>query len=168
MVHQKRNELEKIRDERTNTGCNCRKLNVYIPPKNAQCGKKASHRRLKPSILAKELKKRNMYDQSASREEMEQTLHDAVEKEPCCGPDCFCVRNGIECAMDACSCWKAIRSKKKEDLLPSCTEIKMFCRGESDMGGMYVVSLGAIDDYRNSILEKLQEDGHLFCTPVNV
>ena len=166
VVHNKRNELEQIRNERSKTGCTCRKLNVYIPPKNEKCGKKANHRRLKPSKVTQELKKRHIYDPNATREEMEQLLHDTVEKEPCCGPDCFCVRNGIECAMDACSCWKVLRPKKKEDPPPSCTDIKKFCRGESDMDGMYVVSLGAIDTYRDNILGRVKTSGELFCQPI--
>ena len=41
-----------------------------------------------------------------SRDKMEVLLHDAIEKEPCCwGNDCVCVRNGIGCQADTCSCW---------------------------------------------------------------
>lgn len=153
-VHHVRNELEQLRNERTKsgaTGCNCRKLTVYIPPKNGG-GKKAAHRRLKPSKLRDELKKRNMYDESKSREKLEQILHDAVEKEPCCGSsDCFCHRNGIDCQADACSCWhdSHVHEKSGERYL-SVETISARCGNPS---GTTVVDVDAIDSYRARVLE---------------
>ena len=57
-VHHVRNELEKLRNDRSSLGCSCRKLSVYLPPKDGGGGKKAQHRRLKPAKLTAELKKR--------------------------------------------------------------------------------------------------------------
>jgi hypothetical protein len=158
-VHHVRNELEQLRIERSKTGatgCNCRKLTVYIPPKDGSGGKKAQHRRLKPSKLTQELKKRNLYDASSSREEMEKTLHDAVEREPCCSTDdCFCVRNGIDCQADACSCWhdSHVHTKSRTgDTFPSTEEIKARCGNPL---GMYVVDLEAIDSYRRQLLQSV-------------
>jgi len=155
-VHHVRNELETLRIDRTKsgaTGCNCRKLTVYIPPKNGG-GKKAQHRRLKPSKLRDELKKRNLYDESKSREELEKILHDAVEQEPCCGTaDCFCYRNGINCQTDACSCWHDshvhVKGGTKGGYL-SVASVKERCGNPL---GTLAVDVDAIDDYRARVLE---------------
>jgi len=167
-VHHVRNELEELRTQRTKsgaTGCNCRKLNIYIPPKDGSAGKKAQHKRLKPSKLAQELKKRNIYDASASREAMEKALQKAIEKEPCCrDEDCFCVRNGIDCQADACSCWhdSHVHAKSGRDIL-SNDEIKNRCGNPL---GTYVVDLDAIDNYRNKILYHQKEfNDDMFCLP---
>lgn len=153
-VHHVRNELEQLRIERTKsgaTGCNCRKLTVYIPPKDGG-GKKAQHRRLKPAKLTSELKKRNLYDESASREELERILHDAIEKEPCCSSeDCFCHRNGIDCQADACSCWhdSHVHSKSGGGYL-SIKSIRERC---GNPHGTTTVDADAIDSYRERVLE---------------
>jgi hypothetical protein len=153
-VHHVRNGLEQLRNERSKSGasgCNCRKLSVYIPPKNGG-GKKAAHRRLKPSKLRDELKKRNLFDESKSREELEQILHDAVEKEPCCGSsDCFCFRNGIDCQADACSCWhdSHVHTKSAERYL-SVQAIAERCGNPL---GTNIVDMDAIDSYRARVLE---------------
>jgi hypothetical protein len=153
-VHHVRNELEQLRNERTKsgaTGCNCRKLTVYLPPKDGG-GKKAQHRRLKPAKLTAELKKRNLYDESASREELERILHDAVEKEPCCSSeDCFCHRNGIECQADACSCWhdSHVHTKSGSRYL-SIQVIKERC---GNPNGTSAVDCDGIDAYRERMLE---------------
>jgi hypothetical protein len=168
-VHHVRNELEQLRNERSKsgaTGCNCRKLTVYIPPKDGSAGKKAQHKRLKPSKLAQELKKRNMYDPSASREQMEKTLLKAVESEPCCrDEDCFCARNGIDCQADACSCWHDSHVHVKSgDRVVTDDDIKKRC---GNPHGMYVVDMDGIDEFRNKFLlnQKDFKDG-LFCLPV--
>jgi len=155
-VHQVRNGLEQLRNERSksgSSGCNCRKLSVYIPPKNGS-GKKAAHRRLKPSKLRDELKKRNLLDESKSREELEQILHDAVEKEPCCGTtDCFCYRNGIDCQADACSCWHDSHvNTKSTDRYLSVETITARCGNPL---GTMVVDIDGIDDYRKRVLEAI-------------
>ncbi len=153
-VHHVRNDLEKLRIERTSsgaTGCTCRKLSVYVPPKDGG-GKKAQHRRLKPSKLREELKKRNLYDESKSREALEQILHDAVEKEPCCGTvDCFCYRNGIDCQSDACTCWhdSHVHTKTGERYL-SLHTIQQRCGNPL---GTVTVDADAIDTYRTRVLE---------------
>ena len=165
-----RNELEQLRNERNKsgaTGCNCRKLNVYLPPKDGG-GKKAQHKRLKPSKLHQELKKRNLFDASMSREDMEKLLHKTIEEEPCCrDEDCFCVRNGINCQADACSCWhdSHVHVKRYSDSGPlSNQDIQTRCGNPL---GMYVVDLDGIDQYRNKIVTNQQEGGGLFCLPVS-
>ncbi|CAJ1957166.1 unnamed protein product [Cylindrotheca closterium] len=155
MVHHCRNELEELRNLRTKsgaTGCNCRKLNVYLPPKDGSGGKGAQRRRLKPSVLAKELKKRNMYNAKDSREKMEKLLHDLVDKEPCCSDeDCFCTRNGIDCQSDACSCWHDSHVHAKGgSAFPSVEEIKARC---GNPNGMYTVNFNEIELYRTNILQ---------------
>ena len=153
-VHQVRNGLEQLRNDRTASGavgCNCRKLSVYVPPKNGG-GKKAAHRRLKPSKLRDELKKRDLFDESKSREELEQMLHDAVEKEPCCSStECFCYRNGIDCQADACSCWHDSHGHtKSNERFLSVRTITERCGNPL---GTLVVDSDGIDDYRTRVLE---------------
>jgi hypothetical protein len=161
-VHHVRNELEQLRNERCKsgaTGCNCRKLTVYLPPKDGSGGKRAQHRRMKPSKLTQELKKRSIYNPNASREQLERTLHDAVEKEPCCrDDDCFCIRNGIDCQSDACSCWHDSHVHSKPgSAFPTIKEIKSRC---GNPFGMYTVDVDVIDGYRSNILKSM------ICHPV--
>jgi hypothetical protein len=155
-VHHVRHGLENLRNDRSKsgaTGCNCRKLSVYLPPKNGG-GKKAQHRRLKPSKLVQELKKRNLHDASKSREELELILHGAVEKEPCCGSeDCFCHRNGIDCQSDACSCWhdSHVHDKSRDSSgFLTANAIKERCGNPL---GTTTVDSDGIDAYRARILE---------------
>jgi len=182
MVHHYRNELEQIRFERNKsgaTGCNCRKLVVYLPPKDGSGGKKANHRRLKPSKVVQELKKRHLYDSKVaamSREQLERYLHKIVEKEPCCRDDnCFCVRNGLNCQADACSCWHnshvhAKPNNGSNDHTISNDEIKKRCGNPL---GMYAVDTEGIDRYRAEKIKQTmlhqQEaiaSGELFCQVV--
>lgn len=163
VVHHARHELEEIRNFRSKsgaTGCNCRKLSVYLPPKDGSAGKRAQHRRMKPSKLTQELKKRGLYDPSASREQLEITLHDAVAKEPCCrSDDCFCFRNGIDCQSDACSCWHDSHVHAKPgSAFPSIDEIQTRCGNPL---GMYTVDLEAIDSFRSKVLESM------ICQPIS-
>ena len=162
MVHHVRNELENVRFERNKsgaTGCNCRKLVVYLPPKDGSGGKKAQHRRLKPSKVVQELKKRHLYDPSIalmSREQMEKILHKAVEKEPCCrDDDCFCVRNGIICQADACSCWHDSHVHVKNNsgsngTVLSNDDIRKRCGNPL---GIYLVDTEGIDRYRKEVIQ---------------
>jgi hypothetical protein len=163
MVHHARNELEQIRIERNKsgaTGCNCRKIVVYLPPKDGSGGKKAQHRRLKPSKVVQELKKRHLYDSSVaamSREQMEKLLHKVVENEPCCRDEsCFCFRNGINCQADTCSCWhdSHVHAKRNSgsnvDAL-SNDDIRKRCGNPL---GTYVVDMVAIDAYRADTLKQ--------------
>lgn len=151
-----RNELEQIRVSRTlegSVGCTCRKLNVYLPPLNGG-GKKAQHRRLKPSKVKEELRKRGKLPSNANdltRAQLEQLLHDIVEQEPCCwAEDCSCRKNGIGCQADACSCWFESHQCKgqqnhhgdKEDF-PSVKSIRERCGNN-----MYAVDLDGIHDFR--------------------
>ena len=155
-VHHVRNELEQIRNDRTKsgaTGCNCRKLTVYIPPKDGSGGKRAQHRRMKPSRLSQELKKRGLYDPKASRETLERILYKAVAKEPCCrGDDCFCSRNGIDCQADSCSCWhdSHVHTKSTGNGYLDVHEIQARCGNPL---GMATVDIATIDNFRTDILE---------------
>ena len=161
LVHHVRNELEQLRFHRSksgSSGCNCRKLNVYIPPKDGSGGKKSQHRRLKPSKLAQELKKRNMYDQSvasSSREKQEKLLEKAVESEPCCqSEDCFCFRNGIICQADACSCWHDSHVGVKKNHSLSSADIQRRCGNPL---GTEVVDLDEINEYRIKVIKEKQQ-----------
>ena len=107
-------DLETLRIQRTdptNLGCSCRKLHVFLPGSTDKSHhkKKGSHRRLPERKVKEELRRRgliNKGNENMSREKMEVLLHDAIENEPCCwGNDCVCVRNGIGCQADTCSCW---------------------------------------------------------------
>ena len=56
--------------------------------------------------MREELRRRKIKGGNLSREKLEEMLHDAIEKEPCCwGNDCPCVKSGIGCQADTCSCW---------------------------------------------------------------
>lgn len=168
MVHHVRNELEQIRIERNKsgaTGCNCRKLVVYLPPKDGSGGKKAQHRRLKPSKVVSELKKRHLYDSTvaaSSRDEMEKLLHKVVESEPCCkDEDCFCVRNGIVCQADACSCWhnSHVHAKHTSDIDGhplTNDDIRKRCGNPL---GTYLVDVDTIDGYRKKVITQIKQNG---------
>jgi hypothetical protein len=167
-VHHVRNDLEQIRNSRTKegaTGCTCRKLSVYIPPKDGSGGKRAQHRRLKPSKLTAELKKRGLdvpANINRSREESEQVLHDAVEQESCCwGDDCFCARNGIDCQADACACWhnSHVNTKSSGGGYLGPADIEKRC---GNPNGMYTVNLDEINAFR----EKLLSNPIMICQPV--
>ncbi|MGK3737882.1 MAG: hypothetical protein ACI8RD_002378 [Bacillariaceae sp.] len=161
LVHHVRNELEQLRIQRSksgSTGCNCRKLNVYIPPKDGSGGKKSQHRRLKPSKLVQELKKRNLYDPSvasSSREKQEKILKKAMDNEPCCqSEDCFCFRNGIICQADACSCWHDSHVGVKKNHSLSSADIQRRCGNPL---GTEVVDLEEINEYRIKVIKEKQQ-----------
>ena len=132
---------------------------------------------MKLQKLKDELIKRNLLvlstdesDAPAStmtREEMEQLLHDAVEKEPCClyTDTCFCARNGIGCQADVCSCWHSSHSNtssksqsgshnKSSSVAITVQEIQQRCG--NNVGGMYVVDDHKIDTFRNDYLNRLK------------
>jgi len=168
-------DLETLRVSRScNLGCSCRKLNVFLPTSLAakdkpSCHKKkSSHRRLPERKVREELRRRGLLHKGngdMSREKMEILLHDTVEREPCCwGNDCPCVRDGIECQADTCSCWHSSHhvagsSSSNNIFLPSSDQpcnkyagggqsveaIKALCGNQN---GMYVVDLEGIANYR--------------------
>ena len=122
-------------------------------------GKKPQHRRIKQNKVISELKKRQLFSSdvaSLSREKMEAILQKAVDKEPCCRDgDCFCIRNGIRCQSDACSCWhdshfRVKRSSNGTNNSLSIADVKKRCGNPL---GTYVVDLEAIDDYRMKIIQ---------------
>lgn len=106
-----RNELERIRNDRSVTGCNCCRLNVSGSSK-----KQHHHHPMNDRKLRDELRKRKLLhpDEMSSKiplspekkQELVQRLQDATEKEPCCRDDnCPCVQNQIECHESSCSCY---------------------------------------------------------------
>ena len=176
-VRHVRNELEHIRSSRSgegSTGCTCRKLTVYIPPPNS--GKKAQHKRLSERRVKEELRKRGLLTATVqqrykSRAELEQYLHDVVEKEPCCwnADDCPCLQGGLGCQADCCDCWKDSHQTKDstttavdkyQQPLASTNAIVQRC---GNRHGMYVVDLDAIQDYRRNVLTNLP----LYCGVIN-
>jgi hypothetical protein len=155
VVHHVRNELELLRNSRSkegNTGCTCRKLDVYLLPPGGG-GKKAHSRRMNERKVKEELRKRHLLPQEVkTREELEILLHDTVEKEPCCLDDCACVRDGIECQADACKCWYTTHQSekgKKHDDIPSIEKINSRC---GNRFGIYTVDPVKIDDFRSSYI----------------
>jgi hypothetical protein len=150
-VHSIRNELEQIRNRRTDRlGCSCRKLHVYVPPANA--GKKGHHRRLKVAKVTDELRRRGLLPkETKSREELEQMLHDAVEKEPCCNDDCFCAQNGIQCQVDTCSCWEPSHHQIKTAALEDI-DIETIVNRCGNRVGMYAVDWKKIKTVRQETL----------------
>lgn len=166
-VHRIRNELESIRNSRTkegSAGCACRKLNVYLLPPGGG-GRKAHHKRMNIQDVKKELRKRHLLpSEPKTREELERLLHDAVEEEGCCiNDDCFCVRNGINCQMDACDCWlpshQTKDSEKKQAYTLTSQQIEATC---GNRYGMYVVDLEKIQSFRKQVLASMQ-----FCQEIS-
>jgi len=157
-----RNELEQIRIQRTaedSRGCSCRKL--YVP-----VGKGSRHhRRLTERRVKDELRKRHVtVPNPATRDELEQLLHDIVERQGCCyGKDCICYRNGLGCQGDTCSCWHLSHTghaKKEKDFSVSGEEAKTICGNQN---GIYLVDFTAIDSYRRKFIPGSQG----VCTPAS-
>jgi hypothetical protein len=153
-VHHIRNELEQLRNSRSgegSTGCTCRKLHVYLPPPNA--GRKAAHRRTKPAKVKEELRKRHALPEgTVSREELERRLHDLVEEEPCCTSDCPCVRAGIVCQIDSCSCWMISHQMDKGKQFvrnPTTEQIQQRC---GNRYGMTTIDCTEINQYRKKFV----------------
>ena len=150
-----RNDLEQIRIHRSAdnaAGCSCRKLHVPLPSDLNTGGKKSHHRRLTERRVKDELRRRHIaFESRAKREDLEQLLHDAVEKNGCCyGNDCPCARNGIVCQQDTCSCWHMSHTTHKKDHIGendvTPAEAKERC-GNSN--GIYVVDFDRIAKHRS-------------------
>ena len=148
-VRHVRKELEDLRHARSKSdeGCSCRKLQV-------------NSKKMSASKVREELRKRHALPTSTSspnnhtatataptRLELEELLRRLVEEEPCCSSqnDCPCVKYGLGCQADACSCWNHRGDEKPKTVL----EIKERCRNKF---GMYVVDFEYIDRYRKSLL----------------
>jgi hypothetical protein len=135
-----------------------------------------NNKRMKLQKLKDELMKRNLLpsptddgvnsnndNNTMTREEMEQLLHDTVEKEPCClyTDTCFCARNGIGCQADVCTCWhsshqnsSSTTGRKKSSTAITVQDIQQRCG--NPVGGMYVVDDQKIDTFRNDYLNRLK------------
>lgn len=187
-----RNELEHIRISRSSTassGCNCKKQTFYFPtvvvqqeeqsinnttssPAKSSSKKRHNHHPLTERRLREEIRKRRNIELStninnASREEMEAKLYEHMKNEPCCwSMDCPCVKSGIGCQADCCSCWKNNNNSNKEHQDESNTQrIQSIC---GNPNGMYVVDVDGISRFRKNIIgclevsEKLKKD----CAPI--
>lgn len=175
-------DLETLRIRRSdpqNLGCSCRKLHVFLPgaTDKSHHKKKGSNRRLPERKVREELRRRGLLRDEegkpvhGTREEMERRLHDAIEKEPCCwGKDCPCVRSGIGCQADTCSCWHpghdpggnskpAGGKDTKEDggsrrvVDESVEKIERQC---GNPNGMYVVNFGEILRHREKFVNSVR------------
>lgn len=161
-----RNELEDLRGCRTSdgsTGCTCRKLHVHLPPKNGGGGKKSQHKRLSMAKVKEELRKRHykLPSHNVPRDELEKTLFDMVQDEACCtNNDCPCVRNGLGCQADTCSCWSHAQSDSEQ--LSTVESFQALCGNKH---GIYVVDTGAIASYRKDMIAKTKHT--LFCHVVS-
>jgi hypothetical protein len=180
-----RNELERIRAGRsgnTAIGCGCRKLRVLLPGQAGQ--KKRKQHRMTERRVQEELRKRGLLNgvsAKLNREGLEQLLHDAVERGPCCwGNDCPCARNGIGCQADTCSCWHPGhddvdgKQKKATESL-SDHQAELGVRGIEELCGnpcgMYVVDFAKIDSIRRRFISannSAEEDGGtMTCVPMD-
>jgi hypothetical protein len=115
---------------------------------------------MKPSKVAQEVKKREIYDPGASREALEQTLRNAVEA-GMIAFECFWVRNGLDCQADACSCWhdSHVHNKNGGEFLPIQKIKKSQCGNPL---GMATVDIEAIDKFCKVVLES----NSIICHPV--
>ena len=167
-----RNELESIRIHRSetdSTGCSCRKLNVTLPNQNVG-GKNHHHRRLTERKVKEELRKRHVpYSPKMKRDELEKLLYDTVEEQGCCyGNDCVCVRNGINCQLDTCSCWYDSHSggssshhrKGNDSEIPSPSEVLRKCGNKY---GCYVVDFEKIEESRSRYINAVEKKLCLEC-----
>ena len=152
-------DLETLRINRGagNLGCSCRKLHIFLPGSTDKSHhkKKGSHRRLPERKVKEELRKRgllNKGNEQMSRETMEKKLHDAIEKEGCCwGNDCPCVRDGIGCQADTCSCWHAshdVAHNSGNGTASSEDDVEMMKSRCGNTNGLYVVNLDGIAKHR--------------------
>jgi len=172
-------DIETLRIQRsdpTNLGCSCRKLHVFLPgaTDKSHHKKRGSHRRLPERKVREELRKRSLLNkgnESMLRDKMEKLLHDAIEKEPCCwGNDCPCVRGGIECQADTCSCWHAshdvAHSSASNSASTSTSSGDPLRKGGEDVesmkarcgnkNGMYVVNSEGIARYREQYVTAVE------------
>ena len=151
-------DLESLRIERSdpcNLGCSCRKLNVFLPGESDKSHhkKKGSNRRMNERKVREELRKRGLLhkgNSDMSREKMERLLHDTVASEPCCwGMDCPCVRSGVGCQADTCSCWKEADSEPKKE---GESEVEAMQRKCGNVNGMYAVDMKTIKEHRQKFV----------------
>eukprot|EP00978_Attheya_sp_CCMP212_P025882 scaffold84093_cov45-Attheya_sp.AAC.1 len=175
-----RNELELTRNGRAMTGCACRKTKNK-QQHNGHRKKSMSERKVKDELRRRNLLRLDENHKKPSRDVLEARLFKAMEEEPCCwGEDCECVRNGIDCQSDACSCWQPSHDKTQHHSKPSSSSSS---NPESDAStstsdtiqtmqlqcgnpkGLYVVSFDEINSHRKTLLETLEQDGNLFCQP---
>ena len=164
-------ELETLRIQRSdpaNLGCSCRKLHVFLPGSidKSHHKKKGSHRRMPERKVCEELRRRGLLNKSnenMSREKMEILLHDTIENEPCCwGNDCPCVKNGIGCQADTCSCWLASHDvahggANNNPHLTSAIHgqaVEVMKSRCGNVNGMYIVNFEEIAKYRKQYVAK--------------
>jgi len=87
---------------------------------------------------------------------MEIDLGNAIAKEGCCvTDDCECMKNGIGCQADSCSCWYPQHQSNNSHIpvteLPTPEIIKSTCGNKH---GMYVVEYHNIQNHRREVLGK--------------
>jgi hypothetical protein len=166
-----RNELELTRNGRAMTGCACRKTKNK-QQHNGHRKKSISERKVKEELRRRNLLRLDENHKKPSRDVLEARLFKAMEEEPCCwGEDCECVRNGIDCQSDACSCWQPSHDKTHHSSDASSSSnsnsdtiqtMQVQC---GNAKGLYVVSFDEINSHRKTLLETLEQDGNLFCQP---
>ncbi len=157
-------ELETLRIQRSdpaNLGCSCRKLHIFLQGSidKSHQKKKGSHRRMPERKVCEELRRRGLLNKSnenMSREKLEILLHDTIENEPCCwGNDCPCVRNGIGCQADTCTCWHDSHDATHGASYHQHPKIETHDQGVEVMksrcgnaNGIYIVNFEEIAKYR--------------------
>lgn len=149
-VRHVRKELEDLRYARSKNdeGCSCRKL--HINPKKMSASKLREELRKRhalPSNGGTTMSSSTNVMTTTTRLELENLLRRLVEEEPCCSSqnDCPCVKYGLGCQADACSCW----NHRGDETPKTVMEIKERCRNKF---GMYVVDFEYIGRYRKSML----------------
>jgi len=136
-------EMQLLRIERCRTkqGCACKKKSNFMLTK----GKFGKMKVLSKCRLKDELKQRGWDDDTCkSRTEMEEILTRLIDQDPCCDEYCPCVKNGIGCHENACSCWKNISGNLDVD------KINRSC---GNTFGMKVFDVDKICSHRTKILE---------------
>jgi len=101
--HEIRHELEVLRNNRSITGCECRKL------KNISGRRGMNERKLREELRKRKLltpeEARSKHSSPSKKEELAKRLQQAVDENGCCGEDCPCYKSGIGCHAESCSCW---------------------------------------------------------------
>ena len=135
-----RNELEQLRFHRSteHLGCNCKRRKF--------------NRRMNERKLREELRKHgitntnNSSKKKQTREDLEQMLKKVVDEQGCCyGNDCPCVRNGVNCSADTCSCYQNQTSSSNIGKNPTIEQMKSNC---GNRYGLYVVDFDHINKQR--------------------
>jgi len=127
-----RNELETIKQHRLDVGCTCKKRKHF---------NKLSEKRIRD-----ELKKRNLDHINGTKEERLARFKAAVEAEPCCDRDCPCVKVGLNCQADLCSCWYADKKVVDDDCKAN------YSQRCGNSYGIYLYDRSKIDRYRMPFL----------------